>query len=233
MWIRGARSHRAHSIGVHGQADMRNTPTVLNVGFLGALFWDGRAATLEEQVKEHLLDPIDMGMKDLPYAIERIRQVAGYRPYFESAFGGGDVVTMDNLADAIAAYERSLVTADTPYDRYANGDSSALNAQQIRGMTEFKRLDCVRCHQGPGFNGSALVPGTPWAIAFPTNRHSAFVTTYELTRDQGRYEWSGKEVDRYQWCVPSLRNLTYTARTCTTVRWIRSRTPCASWPIPN
>ena len=138
-------------------------------------------------------------------------RLSGYRPLFESAFGVGDVITSDNLVAAIAAYERSLVTANTPYDRYVSGDASALNAQQIRGMAEFRRLDCSRCHQGPGFNGSALVPGTPWAMTFPTNRHSAFVTTYELTRDQGRYEWSGKEVDRYQWRVPSLRNLTYTA----------------------
>jgi cytochrome c peroxidase len=208
---KGGADHRAHSTGVHGQPDMRNAPTVLNVGFLGALFWDGRAATLEEQVKEHLLDPIDMGMKDLPYAIERIRQVAGYRPYFASAFGSGDVVTIDNLANAIAAYERSLVTADTPYDRYANGDGSALNAQQSRGMTEFRRLDCVRCHQGPAFNGWALIPGTPWAMTFPTHRLSPYVETYELTKDPGRYEWSGKEADRYQWRVPTLRNLAYTA----------------------
>jgi cytochrome c peroxidase len=207
----GGADRRAHSVGVHGQSDMRNTPTVLNAGFLGALYLDGRAGSLEEQARQQLLDPIDMGMKDLPYVVDRVRQVAGYRPYFERAFGAGEVVTGENLVRAIAAYERSLVTADTPYDRYANGDSSALNAQQLRGMAEFRSLDCARCHQGPAFNGSALVPGTPWAMTFPTNRRSPYVATYELTRDLGRYQWSGKEADRYQWRVPSLRNLVYTA----------------------
>lgn len=207
----GGADRRAHSVGVHGQLDMRNTPTVLNSGFLGALYWDGRAASLEEQARQELLNPIDMGMKDLPYVIERIRQIAGYRPYFERAFGTGEVVTSDNLVRAIAAYERSLVTANTPYDRYVNGDSGALSAQQIRGMAEFKRLDCTRCHQGAAFNGSALVPGTPWAMTFPSDRRSPYVATYELTRDPGRYEWSGKEADRNQWRVPSLRNLAYTA----------------------
>lgn len=208
---KGGADHVAHSIGVHGQADMRNTPTVLNAGFLGALFWDGRAASLEEQAKQQLLNPIDMGMRDLPYVIERIRPVSGYRAPFETAFGGGDVVTIDNLANALAAYERSLVTGNTPYDRYANGDATALDAAQLRGLNEFKRLDCVRCHTGAAFNGSALVPGTPWAMTFPTNRHSPYVATYDLVQDQGRHEWSGKEADRYQWRVPTLRNLAYTA----------------------
>ncbi len=207
----GGADQRAHSIGVHGQAETRNTPTVLNVGFLAAQFWDGRAVSLEEQVKVQLLNPIDMGMKDLPYAVERIRRVQGYRPYFEQAFGPGAAVTIDNLAHAIAAYERSLVTADAPYDRYVAGESGALNAQQLRGMAEFKELNCLRCHQGPAFDGPVLLPGTPWAMTFPTYKHSPFVSTYELTRDQGRFEWTGKEADRYQWRVPSLRNLVYTA----------------------
>jgi cytochrome c peroxidase len=207
----GGADHRARSIGVHGQPTGRNAPTVLNVGLQSWLDWDGRAISLEEQAKQELLDPIDMGMKDLPYAVERIRQVAGYHPYFERAFGAGDMITGENLLRAIAAYERSLVRGDTPYDRYVNGDASALDAQQLRGMNEFRRLDCVRCHQGPTFNGAALMPGTPWAMSFPTHRRSPYVATYALTQDLGRYEWSGKEADRFQWRVPTLRNLAYTA----------------------
>jgi cytochrome c peroxidase len=208
---KGGADHVAHSIGVHGQADMRNTPTVLNAGFLGALFWDGRAASLEEQLKQHLVNPIDMGMQSLAYAVERIRQVPGYKAHFEAAFGAGDSLTADNLAYAISAYERSLVTGNTAYDRYAGGDATALDAAQLRGLGEFKRIDCVRCHTGATFNGSALVPGSLWAMTFPTNRHSPYVATFELTADQGRFEWTGKEADRYQWRVPTLRNLVYTA----------------------
>ena len=207
----GGADPRARSLGVHGQATPRNAPTVLNAGFLTWLDWDGRAGSLEEQARQELLDPIDMGMKDLPYVAERVRRVAGYRAYFERAFGAGDSVTGDNILRALAAYERSLVAANTPYDRYVGGDAGALNAQQLRGMEEFRKLDCVRCHQGAAFNGAALVPGTPWTMAFPTHRLSPFVASYGLTQDPGRYAWSGKEADRFQWRVPTLRNLAYTA----------------------
>jgi cytochrome c peroxidase len=207
----GGADSRTLSVGVHGQTDTRNTPTVLNVGFLAAFFWDARAESLEEQAKMQLLDPVDMGMKSLPYALERIRQIPGYGPYFQRAFGSGDVETIDNLVRAIAAYERSLVTANAPYDRFVAGDSSAMSEQQVRGMNEFKSLDCSRCHQGPAFDGPSLVPGTPWVMTFPTYRRSPYVAAYDLGKDQGRYQWTGKDSDRYQWRVPSLRNLKYTA----------------------
>jgi cytochrome c peroxidase len=207
----GGADGNAHSKGVHAEAETRNTPTVLNAGFLGALFWDGRAPSLEEQAREQLLNPIDMGMQDMPYVVDRLRQVVGYKPLFDAAFGGSDALTAGHITDALAAYERSLVTGNTPYDRYVNGDASALDAAQLRGMNDFKQLDCIRCHTGPAFNGAALVPGTPWVMSFPTNRHSPYVASYELARDQGRFEWTGKEQDRYQWRVPTLRNLAYTA----------------------
>jgi cytochrome c peroxidase len=152
-----------------------------------------------------------MGMKDMAYVVERVRQVPGYRPLFAAAFGGSEPVTGEGIVNALAAYERSLVTGNTPYDRYVSGDVTALDAAQVRGMNDFRQLDCIRCHTGPAFNGAALVPGTPWVMTFPTNRHSPYVASYELTRDQGRFEWSGREQDRYQWRVPTLRNLTYTA----------------------
>lgn len=208
---RGGADQRARSVGVHGQSTPRNTPTVLNAGFLTWLDWDGRAGSLEEQARQELLDPIDMGMQDLSYVAARLRGVAGYRPYFERAFGAGDSVTGENVVRALAAYERSLVAANTPYDRYVGGDAGALDARQLRGMEEFRKLDCVRCHQGAAFNGAALVPGTPWTMAFPTHRLSPFVASYGLTQDPGRYAWSGKEVDRSRWRVPTLRNLAYTA----------------------
>jgi cytochrome c peroxidase len=207
----GGADHQARSRGVHGLQDGRNTPTVWNVGFLTSFFWDGRAATLEDQAKAQLLNPIDMGMKDLTYVAARIRSIPGYKSYFEQAFGQGDVVTADNAVKAIAAFERSLVTPDTPYDRFAHGDKGALTEEQQRGMREFRDLGCSRCHQGPAFDEPGLVPGTPFVMKFPTDIRSPYVATYELTRDQGRYESTGKEADRLKWRVPSLRNLKYTA----------------------
>jgi cytochrome c peroxidase len=207
----GGADHEARSAGVHGLRDGRNALTIWNVGFLTSFFWDGHAATLEDQAKDQLLDPIDMGMKDMPYITARIRSIPGYRSYFEQAFGQGDVVTADNAVKAIAAFERSLVTPDTPYDRLVNGDKKALSEQQQRGMRDFRELGCSRCHQGAAFDGPALVAGTPFVMKFPTYIRSPYVASYELTRDQGRYQFSGKEADRLQWRVPSLRNLKYTA----------------------
>ena len=207
----GGADHQASSRGVHDQRDGRNALTVWNVGFLTSYFWDGRAATLEDQAKAQLLNPLDMGMVDMPYISARLRGISGYRPYFERAFGPGEVVTAENAVRAIAAFERTLVTADAPYDRYVNGDKTALTALQLRGMRAFREVGCSRCHQGAAFDGPALRSGTAFIMKFPTNRLSPFVASYDLTKDQGRYEWTGREQDRFLWRVASLRNLRYTA----------------------
>ena len=108
--MEGGDDHRPTSIGVHGHVGGRNAPTVWNAAFLSSQFWDGRAATLEDQAKGPPANAIEMGMANLDAVIDRIRKIPGYKPYFEKAFGTGDVVTMDNAAKAIAAYERTLIT---------------------------------------------------------------------------------------------------------------------------
>ncbi|MBS0375529.1 MAG: cytochrome-c peroxidase [Proteobacteria bacterium] len=207
----GGADHEASSVGVHGEHDGRNALTVWNVGFLTSAFWDGRAASLEAQALAQLLNPLDMGMRDVAYVTARLRSIPGYRSYFEHAFGHGEVVTAENAARAIAAFERTLVTADSPYDRYVRGDKKSLSEQQVHGMALFRSVGCDRCHQGPAFDGPALREGIAFTMKFPTNPRSPYVASYELTRDQGRFEWTGKESDRLQWRVPSLRNLKYTA----------------------
>jgi len=207
----GADGQRS-SVGVHGQNDGRNALTVWNVGFLTSYFWDGRSASLEDQAIAQLLNPLDMGIKDLPYLTARLRGIAGYKPYFERAFGAAEaVVTAENAVKAIAAFERTLVTPDTPYDRYVNGDKTAMTEDQLRGMQYFQDVGCVQCHQGAAFDGPAIQVGTPFVMKFPTYSRSPYVASYELMKDQGLFEWTGKESDRFQWRVPSLRNLKYTA----------------------
>lgn len=207
----GGADNRATSIGVHGEHDGRNALTVWNVGFLTSLYWDGRSASLEDQARSHLLNPIDMGMKDLAYVTARLRSIGGYRPLFERAFGPANPVSAEHAADAIAAFERTLISGGTPYDRYAAGDATALDAQQLRGLALFHDVGCGRCHQGAAFDGPPLRAGTAFTMRFPSNLRSPFVATFQLAADQGRFEWTGKEVDRAQWRVPSLRNLTSTA----------------------
>ncbi len=113
--MEGGDDHRPTSIGVHGQAGGRNAPTVWNVAFHSVQFWDGRAASLEEQAKGPPVNPIEMGMPNLDAAVARLRAIPGYKPYFEKAFGQGDVITGENAAKAVAAYERTLITPNSPY----------------------------------------------------------------------------------------------------------------------
>ena len=210
--MEGGDDHRPTSIGVHGQVGGRNAPTVWNAAFNSAQFWDGRAPSLEEQAKGPPTNPIEMGMKDLDAAIHRIRLIPGYQPYFEAAFGKGEVVTMDNAAKAIAAYERTLITPNSSYDRYVKGDKTALTEQQARGLETFAKVGCTACHSGPAFNGSANLPmGQGFLMKFPTFPGSEYETKYNLTEDPGRYTVTQKEEDKHLWRVQTLRNLTYTA----------------------
>ncbi|MEZ5576067.1 MAG: cytochrome-c peroxidase [Candidatus Competibacteraceae bacterium] len=210
--MEGGDDHRPTSIGVHGQVGGRNAPTVWNSAFLSAQFWDGRAPSLEEQAKGPPTNPIEMGMANLDATIARIQAIPGYKPYFAAAFGQGDTVTMDNAAKAIAAYERTLITPDSAYDRYVKGDKKAMTEQQVRGMDTFAKTGCTACHSGPTFNGSANLPmGQGFFMKFPIFPGSVYETQYKLTEDLGRQTVTQQDADKHLWRVPTLRNLTYTA----------------------
>lgn len=207
----GGEDNRPVSMGVHGQTGGRSAPTVWNSGFSSSQFWDGRAATLEEQAKGPVTNPIEMGMSELEEAMNRVRDIPGYRPYFESAFPGDDPMTVENAAKAVAAYERTLITPDSPYDRYVKGDKQALSAQQVRGMQSFADTGCTACHSGPAFNGPSMSPGTGFFMKFPTFADNDSVEKYQLSADTGRFTVTGEEADRFMWKVPTLRNIALTA----------------------
>ena len=209
--MEGGDDHRPTSIGVHGQLGPRNAPTVWNATFLSSQFWDGRAASLEEQAKGPVTNPVEMGMQDLDSAVKRIRGIPGYQAYFEKVFGKGEVITADNAAKAIAAYERTLITPNSPYDKYVKGDKKALTGQQIRGMETFEKTGCTACHSGPAFAGTGLPMGQPFLMKFPTYPDNPYVQKYHLADDPGRFKTTMNEQDRNTWRVPTLRNLVYTA----------------------
>jgi len=209
--MEGGDDHRPTSIGVHGHVGGRNAPTVWNAAFLSSQFWDGRAATLEDQAKGPPANSIEMGMANLDAVIDRIRKIPGYKPYFEKAFGAGNVITIDNAAKAIAAYERTLITPNNAYDLYAKGDTKALTAQQARGLATFAEVGCTTCHQGPTFSGPALPLGTGFFMKFPTYPDSPYVAKYDFLSDTGRASVTKNAADKNVWRVPGLRNLTYTA----------------------
>jgi cytochrome c peroxidase len=209
--MEGGDDHMTTSAGVHGLKGGRNAPTVWNAAFHSVQFWDGRAPSLEEQAKGPPVNPIEMGMPNLDAVIGRIRHIPGYQPHFEKAFGAGDVVTMDNAAKAIAAYERTLITPGSAYDRYVKGERKALTAQQVKGMDAFAAIGCMSCHQGPAFNGPALPAGTGFFMKFPTYPDSVYTVKYKLADDPGRASVTKDPADAGMWRVPTLRNLVYTA----------------------
>ena len=113
--------------------------------------WDGRATTLEDQAKGPILNPAEMGMPTRQVPLSRIRDIPGYQLEFKAVFGGDEPITYDNIATAIAAYERTLITRHSPYDRYTKGDKKALSSQAQRGLKLAKSLGCTGCHSGPMF----------------------------------------------------------------------------------
>ena len=207
----GGEDNRPVSMGVHGQTGGRSAPTVWNSGFSSVQFWDGRAASLEEQAKGPVTNPIEMGMSELEEAMDRVRDIPGYKPYFEKAFGKDNPMTVDNAARAVAAYERTLITPNSPYDRYVKGDKKALSEQQVRGMDSFANIGCTGCHSGAAFNGPILAAGTGFYMKEPTFTDNDYVEQYRLTEDTGRFAVTNNEADKHLWKVPTLRNIAITA----------------------
>lgn len=209
--MEGGDDSRAFSMGVHGQLGGRSAPTVWNSAFHSVQFWDGRAASLEEQAKGPVVNPVEMGMSDIEKAMDRVRIIPGYKAYFDAAFSGSNTMSVDNAAKAVAAYERTLITRNSPFDRYINGDKKALTEQQVRGMGLFQSNGCQACHSGPAFNGPAMPAGTGFYSKFPTFADSPYTEKYDLLKDKGRADVTKSDADLYQFRVPTLRNIADTA----------------------
>lgn len=211
----GGDDDRATSVGVGGKLGNRSAPTVLNTAFMSVLFWDGRAVSLEEQAKGPLINPLEMAMPDHAAVIGRLRKIPGYVSQFKAVFGGKDALNIDNVARAIAAYERTLLTPDSPVDRFLKGDKRALSAQAMNGMKLFDRLGCVSCHSGPNYAGHITREGAvfyPWSLQkFPWFRGSIYESKYELSKDLGRFEVTRNKKDLHMFRIPSLRNIALTA----------------------
>lgn len=180
------------SLGHDFQTGGRNAPTVLNAAFFNLQFWDGRAASLEEQAEGPIQAGVEMAMpKDL--AVEVIKGIEGYRPYFQAAFPDeADPITFENIVKAIAAFERTLITPNDPLDQYLRGDEDALSPLAIEGIEVFRLKGCMRCHKGAVLSTGEL-------------------TKFEHGQDMGAYNVTGDLDDKRVFRVPTLRNLPLTA----------------------
>lgn len=197
---RAGADGRRTARGIGGQGGPRNVPTVWNAAFQQRLFWDGRAGSLEAQAAGPILNPIEMGLASEREAERRLQADPSYRAAFARAFGDAQPIRFEHIVQAIAAYERTLVTPDTPYDRFVRGEAGALSAAQLRGMALFESVGCVVCHRGPNFSDASRLGGSaPWRL-FPANPTS-YDTKYALLDARGQPGL---------WRVPSLRNVALT-----------------------
>jgi len=138
---------RPGSVGVGGQIGGRKAPTVWNSQVYSAFFWDGRADSLEAQAKGPLINPIEMAMKDHKAVEDRVKQV-GYEPIFEQVFKNKSSITIDNIAKAIAEFERTLFVRNSAFDRFKAGNQNAISAQAKRGYQLAQDVGCMSCHNG-------------------------------------------------------------------------------------
>lgn len=196
---------RAHSQGVGKKEGNRNAPPVMNAAFHPVQFWDGRAASLEEQAGGPIANPVEM---NLPHeqAVARVAADATYVARFAQAFGPGPV-TMDKITKAIASFERTLVAGDSPFDRYFyGGDKTALSPEAIRGLALFRdkeRGNCAACHT-IGERFALFTDGKFHNVGAGLNNEGEIV-------DHGRFAVTKREADRGAFRTPTLRNIARTA----------------------
>jgi len=183
--------HQRFSIGHKWQRGGRNAPTVFNSAFWSRQFWDGRAPLLEDQAKGPPLNPVEMASMSEEEVLSRLQE-AGYEPFFREAFGNvADALTYDNMARAIAAFERTLLTPNAPFDQYVRGKGQ-ISEQAKRGMKKVDEIGCTSCHSGP---------------LFTSNEFQRF----PYGKDEGLKNVTGKVEDDHLFRVQSWRNVAMTA----------------------
>ena len=182
------------STGYKGQLGGRNSPTVYNAAGHIAQFWDGRAADVEEQAKGPVMNPVEMAMSSPAEVVSKLKSIAGYRAAFANAFpGSAEPVTFDNMALAIGAFERKLVTPSR-WDLYLSGDTRAITREEMAGHHEFMHAGCATCHNGPYVGGRAF-------------QKLGAEKAWPNEADVGRAQVTHNATDRMVFKVPSLRNV--------------------------
>lgn len=192
--------HKKVSRGIHGSLGSRNAPTVINAAYQTHYFWDGRALSLEAQAKGPIANPNEMTAFDNVHKAyqechKQIKIIPGYCKLFKVAFGS-DECTIDQIVQAIATFERTVVSGNSPYDRYIAGERTAMSLEAIRGEQVFKRVGCDNCHAGFNFtDGRFLNIGVGMDAKEP---------------DLGRYLITKNPQDRGAFKIPTLREVALT-----------------------
>jgi cytochrome c peroxidase len=184
------------SIGHNWTKGPINAPTVLNSSLNVAQFWDGRAADLKEQAGGPIANPGEMASSHT-LSVHILQSIPGYVADFKKVFGS-DKVDIDKVTKAIAAFEETLVTPNSRFDKWLKGDKKAITEQELAGYNLFKSTGCIACHNGPAVGGN-------------TFQKMGIVEPYKSTTGgDGRSAVTGKDADRFNYKVPTLRNVELT-----------------------
>jgi cytochrome c peroxidase len=182
------------STGIRGQKGGRSAPSIINRAWSLAQFWDGRAGTLEEQALGPMANPIEMGNTHAAI-VEQVRAIEGYRSLFKAAFGD-DAVTIERISKAIATFERTIMSGNSPYDRWKAGNRSAMSAAAIRGYGVFQKAQCDACHEGANFTSNMYA--------------NIGIGMDKPDPDPGRYAVTKDPADRGAFKTPTLREVEHT-----------------------
>lgn len=195
----GGVDRAARSRGIDGQLGGRNAPSVFNSGLNFRQFWDGRAATLEDQIDGPVTNPLEMA-SNWTEITRKLNSAQDMVTQFDAVYPEG--ITTAGIKDALATFERSLNTPNSRFDRFLRGATAALTQQEVDGYETFKSFGCVSCHQGANVGGNMYQRFGVMEQPAPSN---------ELMLDLGRFELSAAESDKHVFRVPSLRNVAVTA----------------------
>jgi cytochrome c peroxidase len=195
-------NNRQVAIGIDGRPGTRNVPTLVNRGYGGSFFWDGRASSLEEQALEPIRNPLELGSR-VSDVVQRIASVSSYRVAFHAAFGKEP--NPDDLARALASFVRTIVAGDSAFDRAMDREPDAMSASARRGLELFLgKANCWLCHRGPTLSDEQFHnTGVAWR---PATRAGSGVPS-----DLGRAAVTGKAEDRGAFKTPTLREVVRTA----------------------
>lgn len=194
------------SNGIYDQMGGINAPTVYNAVFNFVQFWDGRAATLEEQAAGPPLNPVEMGSASFDEIVARLSADEDFVRVFTEVYPEG--LSEATITNAIAEYERTLITPNSAFDRYLKGDKEALTAEEIEGYDLFKQYNCATCHAGTNMGGLSYELMGQRANYFADREINA--KSGLTDSDNGRWAQTNVERDRYRFRTPGLRNVALT-----------------------
>ena len=200
---KGGTDNLATSTGVRGQKGGINAPTVFNAAFHTKQFWDGRAANLQEQAGGPPLNPVEMGYEhpdDWNKIAAKLNADTAFAAEFKKVYPQG--FTGETITNAIAEYEKTLITPNSPFDRYLKGDENAISKNAKKGYRLFLKLGCQTCHTGPAMGGQSF--------EYADLKGDFFSGRAKTNDDNGLMNFTKKETDKHRFRVPTLRNVELT-----------------------